>query len=72
MYSVIQVLAPGQKYSRLMRLIVSSLPGWPLMAPSCQIFISSRFSPWSGGMTSRRPLMSLQNGSSGLSMHSIG
>src|SRR5580693_3921579 len=45
MYSVIQVLAPGQKYSRLMRLIVLSHPGWPLIEPSCQMFISSHFSP---------------------------
>jgi hypothetical protein len=45
MYSVIQVLAPGQKYSRLMRLIVLSHLGWPLIEPSCQMFISSHFSP---------------------------
>src|SRR5580693_8315076 len=45
MYSVIHPRVPGQKYSRLMCLIVSSHPGWPLMEPSCHVFINSRFSP---------------------------
>jgi hypothetical protein len=71
-YSMIHVLAPGQKYSLLMHLIVSSHPGWPLMEPSCHMFINSCFSPWSGGMTSRLLLVSLQNDSSGLSTCSIG
>ena len=43
MYSVIQVLVPGQKYSLLMCLIILSCPGWPLIEPSCHMFISSRF-----------------------------
>jgi hypothetical protein len=45
MYSVIQVLVPGQKYSLLMHRMVSSHPGWPLIDPSCQTFISSHFRP---------------------------
>jgi hypothetical protein len=44
-YSVIHALAPGQKYSLFMRLIVSSLPGWPLRGPSCQVCMISHFSP---------------------------
>jgi hypothetical protein len=72
MYSVIHILVPGQKYSLLMRWMVSSRLGWPLMDPSCHIYIDSHFSPWSGGMTRHRPLVSLQNGLSGLSMCSIG
>jgi hypothetical protein len=43
MYSVIQVLVPGQKYSLLMCLIVSSHLGWPLIEPSCHMFISLCF-----------------------------
>jgi hypothetical protein len=44
MYSVIQVLAPGQKYSLLMRLIVLSHPGWPLMEHlGCLCIQSGRF-----------------------------
>jgi hypothetical protein len=72
MYSMIQVLVPGQKYFLLIRQMVLSYPGWPLIDPSCHTFISSCFRPWSGGITRRCPLMSLQNGSSRLSMHSIG
>jgi hypothetical protein len=72
MYSVIHVLAPGQKYSLLMHWMVSSHPRWPLMDLSCHTFISLCFSPWSGGMTRHHPLMSLQKGSSRLSTHSIG
>jgi hypothetical protein len=45
MYSVIHPWVLGQKYSRLMRLIVLSHPGCPLMEPSCQVFISSCFNP---------------------------
>jgi hypothetical protein len=45
MYSMIQVLVPGQKYSLLMHQMVSSHPGWPLMDPSCHMFISSHFNP---------------------------
>jgi hypothetical protein len=71
-YSEIQVLVLGQKYFLLMHLIVSSWLGWPLMEPSCHMFISLHFSPWSGGMTRHCPLMSLQNGSPWFSMHSIG
>jgi hypothetical protein len=59
MYSVIHILVPGQKYSLLMRWMVSSHLGWPLMDPSCHIYIDSHFSPWSGGMTRHCPLMSL-------------
>src|SRR5580693_2841557 len=72
MYSVIHALVPGQKYSLFIFLIVSSLPGCPLNGPSCQECMSSRFSPWSGGITRRCDLVSRQNGACRLSTRSMG